>query len=329
MDIFLTYDYELFFGDPTGSAEKCILEPTNQLRAIAQKTAVKMVFFIDVGYIKKLQEFATEYQGAAKDLKAVTEQVKTLVQEGHDCQLHIHPHWEDCRYTEAGWEMITERYKLVDFEEEEIERIVLEYQSILKALTGKVVTSYRAGGWCLQPFSKIRASFEKAGLKIDSTVFKGGHFTAGNYYYDFRNTPQQSKWKFSDDLTKEDVNGPFWEYPIGNHYYKPLFFWRLFLLGRLNPKDHKPIGNGYPMKSPGLRKKMLTTGMNLSASSDGYFVTKLQSILKKHEKLNFNELVIIGHPKANTNFALKKLEQFIQKNKDTQNFTTFAALNVE
>jgi len=328
MNIFLTYDYELFFGHPTGSAEKCILEPTNQLRAISKRTGVPMVFFIDVGYIKKLKKFAPHYASAKSDLNAVTQQIETLVEEGHDCQLHIHPHWEDCSYNEQGWQMITDRYKLVDFEEDEIIQIVLEYQKILESITKKPVNSYRAGGWCLQPFSKIKKAFDKAGLKLDSTVFKGGHFTAGNYYYDFRNTPEKGKWKFSNDLTREDQNGKFWEYPIGNHYYKPLFFWRLFFLGRWNPKDHKPIGNGYPMASPGLRKKMLTQGMNLSACSDGYFVTKLSTILKKHEKKNFNELVIIGHPKANTNFALKKLETFIEKNKAKHNFTTFNALNL-
>lgn len=329
MDIFLTYDYELFFGQPTGSVEKCIIEPTNQLRAIAKRTGVPMVFFIDVGYIKKLTEFAQQFESAKSDLEIVRQQIETLVREGHDCQLHIHPHWEDCTYTSNGWNMVTDRYKLVDFDEENIIKIVLEYQAILQSITNKPVTSYRAGGWCLQPFSKIKPAFEKAGLKIDSTVFKGGDFTAGNYFYDFRNTPNKSRWQFSDDLTEEDENGRFWEYPIGNHFYNPLFFWQLFFLGRWNPKDHKPIGNGYPMASPGLRKKMLTKGMNLSACSDGYFVKKLPTILKKHRNKNFNELVIIGHPKANTHFALKKLEWFIEKNKTNCNFTTFSELQLK
>ena len=56
MQIFLTYDYELFFGEPTGSVEKCIIEPTNLLREIAKRTGIKMIFFIDVGYLKKLNQ---------------------------------------------------------------------------------------------------------------------------------------------------------------------------------------------------------------------------------------------------------------------------------
>ena len=323
MNVFLTYDYELFFGEPTGTAAKSILEPTDLLRAIASRTGAKMTFFIDTGYLKKLNELKDRFPKVRAEHQAITQQIKTLVAEGHDCQLHIHPHWEDCTHDGTNWKMNTDRYKLVDFSDAEIERIVLEYQQILRDVTQKPVTIYRAGGWCLQPFSRIRPAFEKAGLVLDSTVFPGGKFTAGNYYYDFTSTPEKSTWRFSDDLCKEDANGPFVEYPIASYKYSSLFFWKLFLLGRLNPKDHKPMGDGYPMPSPGLRKQMLTRGMLLSASCDGYFVTKLDAVLKKHQQKKFNELVILGHPKACTHYALRKLEDFITRQKHNHHFLTF------
>jgi hypothetical protein len=328
MQIFLTYDYELFFGNPTGSVEKCIIEPTNFLLSIAERTGINMVFFIDVGYLKKLIEFKEEFPIVQEEYNQVIAQIEEMVATGHDCQLHIHPHWEDCTHDGTNWQMRTDRYKLDDFNDADIEQIVISYKEILENITKKKVTSYRAGGWCLQPFDRIQGVFEKIGIKLDSTVFPGGKFTAGNYYYDFTNAPSKSKWKFSNDLIEEDVNGPFWEYPISNNFYSPPFFWKLFGLGRLKPKQHKPIGDGYPMPSPGLRKKMLSKGMNLSASSDGYFVTKLHSILKNNEAKGFNEMVIIGHPKACTHFSLNRLEQFIQSNKNKHEFLTFADLDL-
>jgi peptidoglycan/xylan/chitin deacetylase (PgdA/CDA1 family) len=329
MQIFLTYDYELFFGNPTGTAEKCIIEPTNQLRAISDRTGVKMVFFIDTGYLKKLIEFKDQFEKVRLEHDQVIGQIKSLIAEGHDCQLHIHPHWEDCSHNGTEWQMKTERYKLDDFSDQEIIDIVKENKSILESITNKNVSSYRAGGWCLQPFNRVQKVFEEIGIKLDSTVFPDGKFTAGNYYYDFTNSPKKSKWKFSSDLIKEDENGTFWEYPISNHKYGPLFFWRLFILGRLKPLQHKPIGNGYPMSSPGLRKKMLTKGMNLSASADGYFVTKLNTVLKRNIKKNYEEMVIIGHPKANTLYAIKQLEKFINVNKAIHEFKTFSDLNIQ
>jgi hypothetical protein len=250
-------------------------------------------------------------------------QIKTLVAEGHDCQLHIHPHWEDSIHNGTDWVMNTNRYKLIDFSDEEIEKIVLEYQQILKSITQKPVNVYRAGGWCLQPFSRIQKAFEKANLKLDSSVFVGGKFTSGNYYYDFTKTPQKSIWKFSNDLCVEDPNGAFLEYPISSYKYSSLFFWKLFLNGRLDPKNHKPIGDGFPMPAPGQRKKMLTSGMLLSASCDGYFATKLDAVLKQNQTLGYNEMVVLGHPKALTHFALKKLEQFVTRHKNKHTFSTF------
>lgn len=328
MKIFLTYDYELFFGSPTGSVEKCIIEPTNALIAIAKQNAIKMVFFIDTGYLKKLEEYKDIYSVVKKEHELIKQQIDTLVAEGHDCQLHIHPHWEDSYHNGTQWVMNTDRYKLVDFSDEEIAQIVTEYHEILSRWTGKKVHSYRAGGWCLQPFNRIEKAFHNVNLKIDSTVFRGGKFTAGNYYYDFTSAPQLSKWKFNNNLCQPEKNGLFWEYPIANHTYTPIFFWKLFLLGRLFPKKHKPIGDGYPMPSPGMRKKMLTKGMHLAASVDGYFVTKLDRVLKKQLQNNFEETVFIGHPKACTHFSLKKLNRFINKQKNKHQFSTFAELDV-
>ena len=328
MNIFLTYDYELFFGTPTGTVEKCIVEPTNLLRELAKRTGIKLVFFIDTGYVKKLVEFKDKFPAVKREHDVIIQQIKTLVSEGHDCQLHIHPHWEDCLHDGNHWIMKTDRYKLTDFSDTEIERIILEYQSVLTGITQRPVTIYRAGGWCLQPFSRIKTAFEKAGLKIDSSVFPGGKFTAGNYYYDFTKTPGKSTWKFTEDLCVENENGKFVEYPISSYKYSALFFWRLFLLGRLNPKMHKPVGDGYPMSSPGLRKEMLTRGKLLSASADGYFVTKLDEILSKNQARGFNEMVVLGHPKACTHFALKQLEEFIIRYKNNHRFLTFSELNI-
>src|SRR3989338_5632646 len=57
--IYLSLDYELFFGNTSGSAEKCMLEPTRRLMAIAAKTGIRMTFFVDAGYLWKLQELAS------------------------------------------------------------------------------------------------------------------------------------------------------------------------------------------------------------------------------------------------------------------------------
>ncbi len=326
MNVFITYDYELYFGEPTGTVEKCIIQPTNLITQIAEKTGVKMVFFIDVGYIKKLIEYKHQFPKVEKEYQLVVNQVQDLVNKGHDCQLHIHPHWEDCTHNGNQWNMVVNRYKLNDFSDNEIENIIVEYKQILENITQQPVIAYRAGGWCLQPFNRVKKAFKKAGLKIDSTVFSGGKNVKGNYYYDFTSVPNKDKWTFSDNLCVEDVQGEFTEYPISNYKYSKWFFWRLFILGRLNPKQHKPIGDGYPIPSIGMKKQMLTKGMTLSAGVDGYFSTKMNQVLKKNIKNGWNNTVFIGHPKATTYFALHQLEKFINENKKKVKFKTFLEL---
>jgi stage III sporulation protein SpoIIIAA len=73
-----------------------------------------------------------------------------------------------------------------------------------------------------------------------------------------------------------------------------------------------------------MRKQMLTKGMTLSASVDGYFVTKLSEIIKQNIRNGWNETVIIGHPKASTHYALKSLKRFINKHKKIAIFKTFS-----
>ena len=310
MKLYLTYDYELYFGNPTGSAQKSILAPTEALRAIAQRTGVKMVFFIDVGYIKALKNFS-HFPAALADYQLIVTQIKALVDEGHDCQLHIHPHWEDCTFNGDNWDMDVSRYKLSDFSSEAIEKIVLEYQGILKEITQKAVTVYRAGGWCLQPFSKMTKAFKKAGLKIDSTVFPGGKNVVAPYYYDFTNVPNKSHWHFESDLTIEEEGGCFTEVPIGSYFFSKWFFWKLFILGRLFPENHKPLGDGYPVPSIGMRKEMLTKGKLLAANTEGYFITKVNAMVRKATQKKHKHLVFIAHPKAMTLFSLRKLEKAI------------------
>src|ERR1700733_6978930 len=98
MDIFITLDYEIYFGSDPGTVAKCIIEPTTMLINIAKKHDVRFSFFVDCGFLLKLDEFRKKYPVLENDYIAVVSQIKKLSSSGHDIQLHIHPHWEDSYY---------------------------------------------------------------------------------------------------------------------------------------------------------------------------------------------------------------------------------------
>lgn len=318
MNVYLTLDYEIYFGRKSGTASRCILEPTRELMEIARRTGARMTFFIDTGYLLKLEQFRTENRELDDDHHLITSQIRELVAGGHDCQLHIHPHWEDTVYRQGQWHMDVSRYKLADFSGEDIMRIVTAGSDYLQQLTGKPVTTYRAGGWCLQPFEKVRPAFIANNIRLDSTVFPGGFQHSPEYFYDFRNCPPYDYWRFSNDLCSEDKSGEFCELPISSRVYSPLFFWKLFILGRWKPHLHKPLGDGFPVATPGGKKKLLTGFNLLPVSLDGYFASEL---VKASRRKGQREMVVIGHPKACTRYSLKTLEKFISTSSDCRFLT--------
>ncbi len=329
-NILITLDYELFFGSKVGSVEQCILTPTNKLLAILNKHAIKATFFVDSGYLVKLQEFRKIYPLVEEEYQKVLTQIQKLDKDGHSIQLHIHPHWEDSCHNGQKWVMDTTRYRLHDFYETEIEDIVSRYKKVLTDIVGDKVFAHRAGGWCIQPFSKIKNALKKHNIYLDSTLFKNGKNDSQTHYFNFKNMPNKTEWNFEDDPLKEDKNGFFKEVPISAYRLSPLFFWRLVYFKKFGGREHQGFGDGSPAGGSRIDKlRMLTNYTHSVVSIDGYKASFLEkayhSFVKQRECNNF---VIIGHPKSMSEYSLKKLEQFILKNKN-ENFITIRSFKNE
>lgn len=320
MKIFLTFDYELFFGSVSGSVERCLLLPTNDLLKLAEKKNVQYTFFVDIGFIIQ----AEKYPELQSEVEKVKNQLQDIIAKGHDIQLHIHPHWEKAIYANGKWVMNTKgAYKFSDFSLDEIEEIFTRYKNRLESLINRKVEVYRAGGWCVQPFSLIKDICIRLNIVADSSVFVGGYLMTEDYQVDFTDAPSKSKYRFEDDVCVEDVNGRFIEFPISSYRYSPSFYWQLYGLGKLFPKRHKMIGDGKFISQGGRKLQTLTNFTNNHVSSDGYYAKKLNQALLKSLNLGHEEMVVIGHPKGNTSYSLSKLKNFIELNQNNHCFTTF------
>lgn len=327
MNIFLTYDYELFFGESTGTVEKCLIEPTERLLDLSNEFKIKMTFFVDVGYLIKLEEFSKQFSELKKDQEKILKQLNAIVSSGNDIQLHIHPHWERSYYQDGKWQIVTNgTYKLADFSDAEIVQIVKKYKTFIDNLIGRKTTTFRAGGWCIQPFSKLSTVFKELEIKYDSSVFPGGKFSSDHYSFDFIKAPKKAHYRFDLDECEEVLNGFFTEYPISSMNYSPLFYWRLYILGRLFPSQHKMLGDGNFLAQPGRKKSVLTNFTWNHVSTDGYYSSKLGKCLLEFEKSKFTDMVIIGHPKSMTNYSFKKLQDFLHINHTKHDFITFKDL---
>lgn len=315
MDICLTFDYELFFGTETGSVDKCLIEPTNELLVLAKEYGVQMTFFIDVGYLIRLSENAPVYAKLALDEQKVHEQLTRIKAQGHSLQLHVHPHWEKATFNGENWEINPHQcYKLSDFNQVEAKEILVRYKTFLEDIVNEQVKVYRAGGWCIQPFQQVASVFRELDLTIDSSVMPGMQYTSESYSFNFKDAPRTCPYRFENDICTQDSEGLFTEYPIATRLYCPLFFWRLYVLGRLFPSKHRMWGDGNFIPQPGVKKKSLLKTIRHHVSTDGYFASALEKALKEGETASIECMVTIGHPKSLTRFSLGKLHRFIRKN---------------
>ena len=327
MNIYITLDYELFFGPESGSPEQCILIPTEELLEILEPYQVKMTVFVDSGYLVALKRQQSDYPKLEEDYQKVSHQIRRLSEKGHGIGLHIHPHWEDSYFDGERWNFNTTRYKLADFSKEEVLSIVSRYNEILTEISGRPAEVYRAGGWSAQPFENIGIALRENNIFKDSTVFPAGYYDSNNQAYDFTNVaPYTSYYNFSNDLTAEDSEGDFSEYPISSYNISPLFYWRFALTKILRQKQHQPIGDGYaiPLKKESLLQ-LLTRKTWGIVSMDGYKATYLWKAFKAYDKKSSpgDNFVIIGHPKAFTPYSLKVFRSFLERTYKTNQYRSF------
>ena len=303
--IILTFDYELFLGDDSGNIYKTLIDPTNKILDILNKNNSKGLFFIDATFLLVIEELEC--------FNIVKKQIKSMLKDGHDIGLHIHPHWKDAILTsECRWKF--EEYKnfrLHSLSEEEIYEVVKQSYEALSKIAYEVDSSYkidsfRAGGWSLQPFNLLTKTFIDLGIKYDFSVLPGIRDSdLPRHYYDYINYPKNKYvWAFQDDVTKEDKNGNFIE--ISNTTYDMNII--DLMKNRKLIKDYKIAGDG----RGAARKKTFLEQLRRVRWSIKQIVSSDYidyDIFKKYiHKIDREVIVYVAHPKLFSENSYKILE---------------------
>jgi hypothetical protein len=319
LKILLTFDYELFFGSDTGTVQRCMIEPTRRLLEIFRRHNCRVTFFVDAGCVLNLSRVAEHDEQAREDYDQIVLQLNEIAKEGHDIQLHVHPQWEDAVYENGKWNIPAERFRLHDFSSSERVEICNRYAEALRPFAKNTINVFRAGGWCLQPFDEIKESLESTGIKVDSSVFSGGYNSSSKLYYDYRRAPQKSCYRFSSDPLHEESDGQFLEMPISDILVSPFFYWNYAYRKYRGREEHQTFGDGSTVQSSFKHlARLLTRCSHSVVSCDGFKSKLLQKALNRQQWKfgTVGNFVVIGHPKAATEFSLKHLEKFIALNRD-------------
>jgi len=208
--------------------------------------------------------------------------------------------------------MDTTRYRLHQFNEKEIDDIVFRYKKVLTEIVGDSIFAFRAGGWCIQPFDKISKALQKHNIWLDSTLYKNGLNLSSTHFIDFRNMPEKTSWKFCNNPLLEDKNGFFTELPISSMKMSPFFYWKFAFTKKFATFKHRIFGDGSPV---GASKrdifKMLTKASYSVVSCDGLKSSLLLKSYHNYLKLNQDNFVVIGHPKAVSLYSLAKIDELL------------------
>jgi peptidoglycan/xylan/chitin deacetylase (PgdA/CDA1 family) len=283
--LLITFDYELFLGERSGTVQECLISPTDKLIACLNKFDFKAVFFIDTVYMLRLKEIASANNAAKEDLEAITNQLVQLVKKGHEIHPHIHPHWMDAIFNPEinGWSLNEKRYYTfasisVELRKDLFDNSVHFIRSILDmSNSNQPIDSYRAGGWSIQPFENFRPFFIQYGIKHEWSVIPGKYQFSDAHGFDFREAPKYDAfYQFVEDPCRKNEKGPFTEWTISsltlNRYEKWFDFKISGLLKRMG-------------KRPALKGKTVSAIVN--EEGDKYIKKDQKRIIASFEGLNY------------------------------------------
>ncbi len=310
MQIHLSLDYELFLQDPGCDVATSLIKPTNRLNQILEKNLLKAIYFVDAGYISALDRQKSDFHSLQIDYDTLVNQLKDLEDYGHEIGLHIHPHWEDTFFDGKKWVVDLSRYKLGDFHPERAADIFKQYHIVLQRHTNQKIVSYRAGGWCLEPFSYIRSAMRECDVCIDSTVYHDGRKQTDTHNYDFRGYPKKDIWRFENHPSVEDKNGFFIEIPSTSYRLHPIVFWRLMLNAFIKKLKKTGAGHGVKPSIKEVLSKLLFTSSE-AVSIDSVKSNGLMKAFKKAELRGQTRFCIIGHPKCFTEETYRNVNHFV------------------
>jgi hypothetical protein len=291
-----TLDYEIF-GDGTGALYDLVYEPAKRLWEIFCKWDMRFVAFVEVAELEKIDSLATD-----PAIGQVKEQIRKFYRDGCEIGLHLHPQWCNASYERGRWILDLTEYNLCTLPRPRIAQIVersLEYLRHLVDCPSFTPLSFRAGNWLFQPTQDAASVLSQHGIKIDSSVFKGG--LQHNHKLDYRRALRNGYWwSFQTDATEPDSAGSLVELPV---YAEMVPFWNMPTSKRLG------FGNNFGAAAQSIRKRLnrvhdfLRFRYPLKLDFCRMTLNELTSMIERvieedrEEPASYKPLVAIGHTK--------------------------------
>jgi hypothetical protein len=301
IEFVFTVDYEIY-GNGEGSLRDLVYLPSAELRSVFLRHNARFVVFAEAAQLEMIEAFRSD-----PDIGLVKEQLREFHATGFEIGLHIHSWWYGARRESGRWFLDYDSYNLCTLSEERIGEILERSISYLRTLLGEpgfIPVSFRAGHLLFQPSSPLSRKLAHQGIKIDSSLYRGGLWR--QHGLDYRRCPKNEPyWRFTDDITRPEPDGALLEVPIYTHM-API--WELFTSKRVRLQQ---VG----LSAKQSRKKVLKRFPDMVRPTyphkfDVGQMTKheidkmIENTLKRDEKdpSRFQPVVVIMHTKDPIDF---------------------------
>jgi hypothetical protein len=315
IEFVFTIDYEIY-GNGTGSLDELVYQPARRLKRLFEKHGARFVNFVEVAEFEKIEAYGTD---SAVDL--VKKQILEFHRDGFEVALHLHPQWANARYEQGQWSLDLSEYNLCKLPKKRIAEIVDGSMAYLRHVVDEsdfTPVSFRAGNWLFQPTQTAASVLAEKGIKIDSSVFKGG--LQHNHSLDYRRASRNGYyWPFSYDVNDPDPAGPWIEVPIHTDMVP---FWKMTTSKRMT------FPNRFGATDQSRRQKMnraldfLRLRYPLKFDFCRMTLNEMTSMLERiirrdrEEPESYRPIVSIGHTKDLTDFeSVDSFLSFLGMNK--------------
>jgi hypothetical protein len=226
VEIIFTIDYEIY-GNGVGSLKELVYEPARKIKQVFDQAGAKLVVFVESAELEKIA-----LANSDPNILDVQNQIREFDEQGHEIALHLHPQWINARYHQGKWELDYREYNLCELQPQRIAEIVdgsINYLKDVLKDPNFTPLSFRSGNWLFQPTRDVAQVLAARGVKIDSSVFKGG--VQHQLHLDYRLAARNGYfWKFKDNVNIANNQGELLEIPI---YTQMVPFWRMATTKRI------------------------------------------------------------------------------------------------
>ena len=132
VNIILTLDYEIH-GNGQGSPLKLMVKPVEALVRHLDKYGAKLTVMADTVEILKFRSLKISDSDICH-YQSIEDQLKFLINQGHDVQLHIHPAYYQAEYHDEQWHLNYNHYHLCKMPPDLMQVMIFEGKEYLSSL---------------------------------------------------------------------------------------------------------------------------------------------------------------------------------------------------